>query len=69
MTSALGGGFLRRSLVDEHLPPFGVARAGQLTAIRRMATEQSQGATLIFGHDPEQWELIAEHGLAAAAGL
>lgn len=54
--------YLRRSLVDEHLPPFGASRDRQLAAIRRMANEQSQGATLIFGHDPEQWNAIDATG-------
>lgn len=55
--------YLRRTLVDEHLPPFGVDRDRQLAAVRRMATEKSRGATLLFGHDPDQWASIAEHGL------
>ncbi len=57
--------YLRKTLVDEHLPPFGVDRTRQLVAVRRMAQEQSDGATLIFGHDPEQWETIARDGLNA----
>lgn len=59
--------YLHRSLVDEHLPPFGVDRARQLAAIRRMGVEESKGANLIFGHDPEQWAAITQHGLAAGA--
>ena len=59
--------YLRRTLVDEHLPPIGVDRQGQLTAVRRMAAEASRGATLIFGHDPEQWDTITRHGLTAGA--
>lgn len=55
--------YLRRTLVDEHLPPLGVSRERQLAGVRRMAFEQSKGATLIFGHDPEQWEAIAKQGL------
>ncbi len=56
--------YLRRTLIDEHLPPFGVDRTRQLAAVRRMADEQRAGATLIFGHDPDQWETIATHGLS-----
>ena len=48
--------YLRRSLIEEHLPPFGVDRQRQLAAIRRMAAEAANGATLIFGHDPDQWD-------------
>ena len=55
--------YLRRTLVDEHLPPFGTNRRRQLAAVRRMAKEQSEGATLIFGHDPEQWDVVVEQGL------
>jgi glyoxylase-like metal-dependent hydrolase (beta-lactamase superfamily II) len=59
--------YLRRTLVDEHLPPFGVNRERQLAAVRRMTVEASRGATLIFGHDPEQWDVFAQHGLGAGA--
>lgn len=55
--------YLRRTLIDEHLPPFGADRERQLVAVRRMAREQADGATLIFGHDPEQWEHIERDGL------
>ena len=55
--------YLRRTLTDEHLPPFAVDRTRQLAAVRRMAQEQRDGATLIFGHDPEQWEAIVRLGL------
>lgn len=54
--------YLRRTLVDEHLPPFGVDRERQRLAVRRMAAEASRGATLIFGHDPEQWDAIGRLG-------
>lgn len=57
--------YLRRTLVDEHLPPFGVNRERQLVAVRRMARERADGAALIFGHDPDQWETIARDGLTA----
>ncbi len=55
--------YLRRTLEDEHLPPFGVDRARQLAAVRRMADERRAGATLLFGHDPEQWATIEAEGL------
>lgn len=58
--------YLRKTLVDEHLPPFGVDRQRQLAAVRRMARERSHGAVLIFGHDPEQWDSIKRNGLSAA---
>lgn len=59
--------YLRRTLVDVHLPPFGINRERQLAAVRRMGVEQHRGAKLIYGHDPEQWEAIVEHGLDAGA--
>ena len=55
--------YLRRSLVDEHLPPGGRDRERHLTSIRRLAGEQRAGATLLFGHDPEQWAAIEAEGL------
>lgn len=55
--------YLRRTLLDEHLPPFGVDRRRQLGAIRRMQREQRGGATLVFGHDPAQWSSIMDGGL------
>ncbi len=54
--------YLRRTLDDEHLPPFGVDRDRQLAAIRRMRQEQRDGATLVFGHDPEQWSVLMRDG-------
>ncbi len=56
--------YLRRMLTDRHLPPFGVDRSRQLQSIHRMAREQRAGAKLIFGHDPDQWMSITEHGLS-----
>jgi len=56
--------YLRRTLTMEHLPPTGFNRHRQLAAVRRMAEEQRLGATLIFGHDRDQWAAIAEHGLS-----
>lgn len=58
--------YLRRTLVDEHLPPHGVSRDRQLTALRRMTREQTNGAALIFGHDPDQWHTIERAGLSAS---
>ena len=58
--------YLRRTLDDEHLPPYGVDRGRQLAAVRRMAQEQSDGATLVFGHDSDQWAAIARDGLTTA---
>jgi N-acyl homoserine lactone hydrolase len=55
--------YLRRTLIDEHLPPFGTDRAAQLHAIRRMRDLQQGGTALIFGHDPDQWSTIMERGL------
>ncbi|MEL6892235.1 MAG: N-acyl homoserine lactonase family protein [Actinomycetota bacterium] len=50
--------YLRRTLDDEHLPPFAFDRDRQLASIRRVADEERSGTTLIFGHDPDQWPEI-----------
>lgn len=55
--------YLRRTLENEHLPNFAFDADQQLESIRRMKSEQQSGATLIFGHDPEQWATIASEGL------
>ena len=55
--------YLRRTLIDEHLPPFGTDRERQLASVRRMAAEQAAGATLLFGHDPDQWAKVEAEGL------
>lgn len=55
--------YLRRSLEDEHLPSIVFDADGQLASIRRLKGEQDDGATLIFGHDPEQWKTITTEGL------
>ena len=56
--------YLRKTLTDEHLPPHG-NRQRQLASVRRLATEQADGAALIFGHDPDQWHIIERDGLTA----
>ena len=58
--------YLRRTLLEEHLPSFGVDRECQLAAVRRMARERADGAALIYGHDPEQWDTIRRNGLTPA---
>lgn len=51
--------YLRQTLTDEHLPPASHDRGRHLESIRRLAAEQAAGATLLFGHDPDQWtELV-----------
>lgn len=55
--------YLRQTLLEEHLPPFGVDRGRQLAAIRRLRRLQRNGATLVFGHDPDQWTTIMDGGL------
>lgn len=57
--------YLRRTLTHEHLPPYGKDRARQLVSVRRLAGEQAAGATLLFGHDPDQWAVISRDGLHA----
>lgn len=55
--------YLRRSLENEHLPNFGFDRQRQLHSIRRLAGERDRGATLLFGHDPDQLSQIVAEGL------
>ncbi len=56
--------YLRRSLENEHLPAFCYNSERQLESIRRLVREKDkEGATLLFGHDPEQFRRIAEDGL------
>jgi glyoxylase-like metal-dependent hydrolase (beta-lactamase superfamily II) len=55
--------YLRRSLTDEHLPSFSNDRERQLASLRRLGREQAAGATLLFGHDPDQWATIGREGL------
>jgi glyoxylase-like metal-dependent hydrolase (beta-lactamase superfamily II) len=55
--------YVRRSLTDEHLPTYGYDMDRQLASIRRMAVEQADGATLLFGHDADQWADLSSGGL------
>ena len=55
--------YLRRTLDDEHLPNFSADAEQQLASIRRLKGEQEAGATMIFGHDPEQWTVVEAEGL------
>jgi glyoxylase-like metal-dependent hydrolase (beta-lactamase superfamily II) len=55
--------YLRQTLTDEHLPPVSHDRHRHLQSIRRLAREQAQGATLLFGHDPQQWTEIVRDGV------
>ncbi len=57
--------YLRRTLTHEHLPSISHDRDRHLSSIRRLAGEQAQGATLLFGHDPQQWTEIVRDGLHA----
>lgn len=55
--------YLRRTLTHEHLPPISHDRDRHVYSIRRLAGEQAQGATMLFGHDPQQWTEIVRDGL------
>lgn len=55
--------YLRRTLTHEHLPSFAWSRERQLASIRRLAVEQHDGATLLFGHDADQVDQIEAEGL------
>lgn len=55
--------YLRRTLTHEHLPPFAWDRNRQRASIRRLAAEHRSGATLLFGHDPDQVNRMDRKGL------
>lgn len=55
--------YLRRTIDDEHLPAFAHDSERQLASVRRLAGERRHGATLLYGHDPEQWAAIVRTGL------
>ncbi len=55
--------YVRRTVTDEHLPPRSHDRDRHLAAVRRMVAEQAAGATLLFGHDADQWADIEVGGL------
>lgn len=55
--------YLRRTLTHEHLPPFAWDHDRQRASIRRLAAEQRDGATLLFGHDLDQQDRITRDGL------
>ncbi len=57
--------YLRRTVEAEHLPPVSRDRARHLASVRRLAAERVAGATLLFGHDPDQWADIERQGLHA----
>lgn len=57
--------YLQRTLTHEHLPPFAWDHGRQRASIRRLAAEQRDGATLMFGHDPDQMDRIMRDGLGA----
>ncbi len=55
--------YVRRSLDNEHLPNFSIDRDQHLASIRRLREEQKAGATMVFGHDPDQWATIQAEGV------
>jgi glyoxylase-like metal-dependent hydrolase (beta-lactamase superfamily II) len=50
--------YLRRTLEDLHLPGVVYDREAMLGSLRRLRALRDAGATLWFGHDPEQWETL-----------
>lgn len=56
--------YLQRTLTHEHLPPFAWNHDRQRASIRRLRAEQRNGATLLFGHDPDQVDRIGRDGLS-----
>lgn len=55
--------YLRRTLDDDHLPPFGSDADRQRHGLQRLRAERADGATLLFGHDPDQWAALTSDGL------
>ncbi len=47
--------YMRRSLDEGVLPPFGFDLAAQRRGLEQLALLESAGARLVFGHDPAQW--------------
>ena len=58
--------YFRRSLDELAVPAFGFDLDQQRETLRRIGAMEAAGATLVFGHDPDQWTDIGEPGTPAA---
>ena len=47
--------YLRRTLEDLHLPPFGHDRGAMLETLRTLRRLRERGARIFYGHDPGFW--------------
>ena len=50
--------YLRRTLDELHLPGVVYDREAMLASLRRLRALREAGATIFFGHDPEQWATL-----------
>jgi glyoxylase-like metal-dependent hydrolase (beta-lactamase superfamily II) len=50
--------YLRRTLDELHLPGVLYDREAMLASLRRLRAMRDAGATILFGHDPEQWATL-----------
>ncbi len=58
--------YFRRALDDLATPAFGFDLDQQRASMRLIAEMESAGATVVFGHDPDQWAGLGEPGSAEA---
>lgn len=52
--------YLRQTLDDLHLPGVVYDREQMLASLQRFRALEAAGATLLFGHDPDQWATLPE---------
>jgi glyoxylase-like metal-dependent hydrolase (beta-lactamase superfamily II) len=50
--------YFRRTLESEHLPPRPFDREAMLASLRRLRALRDGGATMIYGHDAEEWARV-----------
>ena len=58
--------YFRRSLDELAAPSFGFDLDQQRASMRLIAEMEHAGATLVFGHDPDQWSGLGEPGTPEA---
>jgi glyoxylase-like metal-dependent hydrolase (beta-lactamase superfamily II) len=52
--------YMRRSLEQLHLPGVRADRAATLAVLERFRTMQAHGTRIMFGHDPEFWQVVPQ---------
>lgn len=52
--------YLKRTLDDLHLPPFGADPDAQREVLKKLRQLQQQGTEIFYGHDPEFWESVPQ---------